>query len=112
MDHRVEAANCGAAAHGWVQVATADVGGDIDPHGQREAIHLDYPTTASGLLLVLGFNMIMDPQELRSESGVTGGPVTKGAKLGAEVPPMIWKNMTPRNSTAKDTANWRENTDL
>ena len=62
MDHRVEAANCGAAAHGWVQVSTADVGGDIDPHGQREAIYLDYPTTASGLLLVLRFNMIMDPK--------------------------------------------------
>ena len=36
----LEAANCGAAAHGRVQVATADVGGNIDPHGQGEAIHL------------------------------------------------------------------------
>ena len=39
VDDGVEATNCGAKAHGRVQVAAADVSGHVDPHGQCKAIH-------------------------------------------------------------------------
>ena len=39
VDEGIEAADCSAEAHSRVQVTAADVGSDIDPHGQREAVH-------------------------------------------------------------------------
>ena len=39
MNDRVKATNSSAKAHRRVQVATADVGSNVDPHGQGEAVH-------------------------------------------------------------------------
>ena len=39
MNDRVEATNSSAEAHRRVQVATADVGSNVDPHGQGKAVH-------------------------------------------------------------------------
>ena len=39
VDEGIEAADGGAEAHSRVQVTAADVGSNIDPHGQREAVH-------------------------------------------------------------------------